>query len=98
MITNMTDTLTLSNIKARLKAPSPPIFVTIRKILITVGGIGSAVVLATVGLPITLPAIVTTIAGYMIVAGAVGTGLTSLTAANPPALESSNNSVVSQSK
>lgn len=82
-MTTSTDKLTIANVKARLASPTPQIFITLRKILLTIGGIGSAVLLSTIGLPITLPAIVTTIAGYCIVAGAVGSGMATLTSTTP---------------
>jgi len=82
--TPTTDKLTIANIKARYNSPMPQIFKTIQKILLTIGAIGTAVVVASATLPISLPSIVITIASYMIVSGAVGTGITQLTSTNPP--------------
>lgn len=98
MTTPTQDTLTVANMAKRLKDPIPSFFKSLRKILVTVGAIGAAVVVATATLPVSLPAIIGTIAGYMVVAGAVGTGMAQLTSTQPLPTPTQDNSLNSQSK
>lgn len=97
-MTPSTDTLTLSNVKARLKAPSPKIFKTIGNILVAIGSAGGAVLAVAIASPALIPATIITTAVACVAVGGIGRFITALTATIPPALQSQNNSVGSGSK
>ena len=57
----------MSQLKERLKAPTPAFFKKLKKIGLAIAAVGAAIVTA----PISLPAIIVTIGGYLALAGGV---------------------------
>lgn len=62
----------------RVKAPTPKFFKTVRRIAITLGAVGTALLTA----PVALPAAITTVAGYLVAAGLVATAVSSAAVAD----------------
>lgn len=84
------DNLSVKNLVERYNQPMPDFWKKIQRIMLTIGGIGAALIASAAA--VTLPPIVLTIAGYFIAVGAVGTALTQLTTPNasqatPPNIE-----------
>lgn len=63
------------SLAARLQAPTPKFFRTVRVISLVLGAVGTAILTA----PVTLPAAIVTIAGYIATAGAVAAAVSSTT-------------------
>ena len=65
---------------SRVNAPTPTFFKTVRRVALTLGAIGTALLTA----PVALPAAVTTVAGYLVAAGLVATAVSSAAVADVP--------------
>src|SRR5690606_23384674 len=63
---------------SRVNAPTPTFFKTVRRVALTLGAIGTALLTA----PVALPAAVTTVAGYLVAAGLVATAVSSAAVAD----------------
>lgn len=64
---SVNDDLTLSNVGARIKAPTPAFFRKLRTIGLIIGGVGAALLAS----PVALPAAILSAAGYLFTAGTV---------------------------
>lgn len=70
----------MKNLVERISSPTPKFWKKVRKICLTLGAVGGALLIA----PVALPAGVLTLAGYFVTAGAVGSALATLTKEDKP--------------
>ncbi len=76
----------MSEIIKRLTSESPTFFKRIQAIGITLGSVGTALLLIPASV-VVLPAVVITVAGYFVVAGVVATTVAKTAVADPSVLE-----------
>lgn len=65
----------MKKIKQRFNAPTPRYFKRLRNMMLTIGMIGTAIMIS----PLALPTIVITVAGYAVTVGIVGATISQLT-------------------